>query len=81
MDGEYVIFDEDNDPDAHIWEVTELDEYGHQTLTGNFFFTFDKKKVFNAFRDYPDNLTYSQKQIFDENFPDWAELLASRVHA
>lgn len=81
MDGEYVICDECNVENAPVWRVVQVDEDGHQTLTGNFFFTFDKKKVFNAFRDYPDNLTYSQKQIFDENFPDWAELLASRVHA
>ena len=81
MESEYVIFDENNVEGAPVFRVTQVDKDGYPTLTGNFFFTFDKKKVFNVFRDYPRSLTAEQKQAFDENFSDWANLLASMVHA
>lgn len=32
---------------------------------GKFYFTFDKKEVFDLFGDYPDKLTPEQKKIFD----------------
>lgn len=45
---------------------------------GEFLFSFDKKKVFNLFRDYPEKLTAEQKKIFDTENPYWAEFFADR---
>ena len=40
---------------------------------GNMFFTFDGKKIFNLFRDYPHELTENEKELFDTENPYWAE--------
>ena len=42
---------------------------------GVWLFSFDKKRVFNLFEDYPQNLTPEQKAIFDKENPEWAQLL------
>ena len=49
-----------------IWWVNDIGFRGH------ILFSFDKKKVFNFFRDYPHNLTSEQKAIFDSENPFWA---------
>lgn len=45
---------------------------------GEFFFSFDKKKVFNLFADYPHNLTPEQKEIFDKENPYWKDFFKDR---
>lgn len=40
---------------------------------GEWLFSFDKKRIFNMFRDYPHELTPEQKKIFDEENPYWKE--------
>lgn len=45
---------------------------------GVYLFSFDKKKIYNLFRDYPWALTAEEKEIFDRENPFWAEQLASR---
>lgn len=40
-----------------IWWAENLD------TVGEFLFSFDKKKIFNLFADYPDNLMKEQKNI------------------
>ena len=42
---------------------------------GVWLFSFDKKRVFNLYADYPHNLTPEQKAIFDRENPEWAQLL------
>lgn len=41
-------------------------------------FSFDKKKTFNMFQDYPEKLTKEQKDIFDKENPYWKEFFAER---
>lgn len=45
---------------------------------GEFLFSFDKKTVFNLFRDYPHKLTPEQKEIFDDENPYWKEFFSDR---
>lgn len=54
-----------------IWWVENLDTFGE------FLFSFDKKKIFNLFADYPQNLTKEQKQVFDKENPNWRDFFKS----
>ena len=45
---------------------------------GEWLFSFDKKHIFNMFRDYPQELTDEQKKIFDEENPYWADFFKDR---
>jgi len=46
---------------------------------GEILFSFDKKTVFNLFRDYPDKLTPEQRQIFDSENPFWVDFFSDRT--
>lgn len=61
-----------NEDTDQIWWI---DEPG---VVGEFLFTFDKKKVFNLFADYPHNLTAEQREIFDRENPDWKDFFRDR---
>lgn len=61
-----------NEPNDVIWWVDDTE------TTGEWLFSFDKKKVFNMFRDYPQKLTPEQKAIFDKENPYWANFFADR---
>lgn len=63
-----------NNPDDVIWWVDNGDE-----AKGEWLFTFDQKKVFNMFADYPHALTAEQKAIFDRENPYWAEFFSDRT--
>ena len=41
-------------------------------------FSFDKEKVFDLMRDYPDKLTPEQKEIFERENPFWARKLQTK---
>ena len=56
-----------------IWWVDNYDQ------DGVWLFSFDKKKVFNMFSDYPWKLTKEQKRIFDEENPYWEAFFAYRT--
>ena len=56
-----------NKPSDKIWWVDNPEKIGE------WLFSFDKKKVFNMFSDYPHKLTPEQKQIFDKENPYWKE--------
>lgn len=45
---------------------------------GQFLFTFDGKRIYNLFRDYPHALTAEQKEIFDSENPYWAEFFRDK---
>ncbi len=60
-----------NESDMIWWKETP-------DTVGEWLFSFDKKKVFNLFEDYPHNLTSEQKQIFDKENPEWKDFFADR---
>ena len=41
-------------------------------------FSFDKKQVFNLFADYPHKLTAKQREVFDQENPQWRDFFADR---
>lgn len=41
-------------------------------------FSFDRKKNFNLFRDYPYKLSKEQIELFEEENPFWANFFADR---
>lgn len=57
-----------------IWWVDTSDR------NGIWEFSFDKKTVFNMFRDYPHALTPEQKEIFDRENPYWANFFSNREY-
>lgn len=49
-------------------------------VCGEFVFSFDKKREFNMFHDYPWELTPEQKEIFDKENPFWADFFKDRSY-
>lgn len=47
-------------------------------VRGEHIFSFDKKKCFNLFADYPHNLTDEEIEIFDKENPFWADFFKHR---
>lgn len=64
-------FYKNNDNDQ-IWWVENVDTVGEHL------FTFDKKNIFNLFKDYPYKLTKEEKEIFDKENSYWAEYFKER---
>lgn len=65
-------FYKNNESDI-VWWVHDMEKVGRHL------FSFDKKKVFNLFADYPHNLTKEQKEIFDKENPYWKEFFSYRT--
>lgn len=61
-----------NNPTDKIWWVDNPSE------KGKWLFSFDRKKVFNMFADYPHKLTADQKRVFDAENPYWRDFFADR---
>jgi putative uncharacterized protein FNV0537 len=57
-------FYKENDTDR-IWWVNTVDNIGL------YLFSFDRKKIYNLFSDYPHKLSAEEKRIFDEENPYW----------
>lgn len=61
-----------SDESLKIWRVETPDR------KGEFLFTFDCKKVFNFFHDYPEKLTDEEITIFEKEYPELAALKQPR---
>lgn len=70
-DMEQYEFYKNNESDTIYW-VDNVDSVGERL------FTFDKKRIFNLFADYPHSLTSKQKAIFDKENPEWADFFKDR---
>lgn len=47
-------------------------------VIGKFIFSFDKKKRYNLFADYPNKLSKQERAIFDRENPYWVNFFADR---
>ena len=61
-----------NNKNDVIWWTDNLESVGEHL------FSFDKKKIYNLFKDYPHNLTKEEMKIFDKENPYWSEFFAYR---
>lgn len=66
------VWYKNNDTDQIWWKDTP-------DQVGVWIFSFDREEEFNMFSDYPHKLTSKQKQIFDEENPNWAEFFKDRT--
>lgn len=68
--------------DSELWyKQEEIDIIWWQDTpdkVGEFLFSFDKKKTYNLFADYPHNLSKEEKEIFDKENPYWTEFFSDR---
>jgi hypothetical protein len=63
-------FIKENENDKIYWVDTEED--------GPLFISFDKKKIYNLWEDYPTNMTKEEVELFDKENPFWADFFADR---
>ena len=54
-----------------MW-VDNIDSIGERL------FTFDKKKIYNLFKDYPKNMSKEEVRIFNKENPYWREFFQDR---
>jgi len=59
--------------DDKIWWL-----YNQNEVVGEFVFSFDKKKEYNMFADYPHNMTAKEVDIFNKENPYWANFFRDR---
>lgn len=55
-----------------VWWVDNVEDIGV------WLFSFDKKKIYNLFSDYPWKLTKKEREIFDKENPYWRDFFADR---
>ncbi|MDO4764231.1 MAG: hypothetical protein Q4A00_07615 [Flavobacteriaceae bacterium] len=73
IDGiEYYDPYKENPTDKIYW-LTPIDK-----AVGEYLFSFDLKKVYNLFSDYPWALSTEEKEIFDKENPYWKEFFEDR---
>lgn len=58
--------------ESKVWWIDRLDSLGERL------FSFDRKKIYNLFADYPHNLTNEEVEIFDKENPYWKKFFADR---
>ena len=62
--------DSDFYKDSEESKVWWIDKIG---VIGEFLFSFDKKKIYNLFLDYPHNMTEEEVRIFDSENSFWRD--------
>ena len=65
----YSDFYKDSE-DSKVWWIDKID------VIGEILFSFDKKKIYNLFLDYPHNMTEEEVRIFDRENPYWRDFFS-----
>ena len=58
---------------SKVWWIDKID------VKGEFLFSFDQKKIYNLFLDYPHNMTEEEVRIFDSENPFWRDFFSDRI--
>lgn len=76
-----------NSPNDRVWKVNHYRLYDKEkgfvdgnidVIVGELLFSFDKKKIYNLWVDYPYNFTKEEKEIFDKECPYWKDFFKDR---
>ena len=67
----YSDFYKDSE-DSKVWWIDKIG------VIGEFLFSFDKKKIYNLFLDYPHNMTEEEVKIFDSENLFWRDFFSDR---
>ena len=67
----YSDFYKDSE-DLKVWWIDKIG------VIGEFLFSFDKKRIYNLFLDYPHNMTEEEVRIFDRENPYWRDFFSDR---
>ena len=62
----YENFRKDNE-NSEIWWTSKIADIGELNIS------FDKKKIYNLYKDYPYNMTEKEIEIFEKEEPYWAK--------
>lgn len=54
-----------------VWWVDTVDKIG------KYLFSFDRKKIYNLFSDYPQKLSSEEKAVFDKENPYWKKFFGA----
>ena len=68
----YSDFYKDSE-DSKVWWIDKID------VLGEILFSFDKKKIYNIFLDYPHSMTEEEVRIFDSENPFWRDFFSDRI--
>jgi hypothetical protein len=76
-----VLVDMLNNEDLHFYKNDENDKiwWVDTDQIGQWLFSFDKKKIYNMYADYPHNMTKEEVKIFDQENPFWKEYFKDRT--
>lgn len=72
MLNKYIFSKDEDNPNNTIWEVEEVG------TIGKLLFSFDKKKIYNLWTDYPHKFSAEERRIFDKEYPFWADFFKNR---
>lgn len=73
--------------DNKVWRVEHLVlidkekglvEGNIDEMMGEILFSFDMKKIYNLWQDYPHNFTKEEKELFDKENPYWRDFFKNR---
>lgn len=66
---------EEKNRNNKIWWTSKIDKIGELNIS------FDRKKIYNLFKDYPYNMTKEEIEIFKKEEPYWANFFSDRTEA
>ena len=66
------FYKEKKNKNSKIWWTKKIG------VTGELNISFDRKKIYNLFQDYPYNMTKEEIEIFEKEEQYWAEFFAWR---